>query len=173
MRKTLLLTIVFGLLAAVPALSADGAALGIQGGIGEFAEVNQPYFAVGLRLPLGDREDEGVRGYWEPEVTYTDGDGGQALSLGVNLVGSLTQGVVGTYIGAGLAYHDLSYEPNPELGEGFDLDDSSLGANFHAGVDLRVSDGLTLFGQGRIDFIEGQRYDKVLGRATIGLRIHF
>ncbi len=169
MKKVLRWAMVMGILMVPSMVKAEGMALGIQGGIGEFGNDNQPYYAIGLRVPFSnDEQGNGLRGMWEPEVTYTTGDSGDDTSYGINLIGAVSQGSITTYLGGGLAVHDIKYKTT-SIGD----DGTKVGANFQAGVDLSVTDSVSLFGQGRIDFVEGQRARNVLGRATIGIRFHF
>jgi hypothetical protein len=133
----------------------------------------EPYFALSLRIPFGDRSANygssrgGFQGYLEPELGYWDGDVGSDLLLGVNIIGGMPFNAVEFFLGGGIGVHFL----DQELGIVGAEDDSSsaLGVNAQFGVDVSVNENVAVFGVGRFDLVDDDR-DELEGKAYVGLR---
>lgn len=178
---------------------AEGENREVQLGLGiglvdpEDADDAEKMFSGGVRIRIGQRNDDpvwdgdhyrgrppqdnGIRGYIEPEVQYWSGGGDRTdiddLLVGVNLVGEVPTRNADYYLGVGFGYHffDAVIRDEDDVIVQED-DDGKLGGNLHVGVDINVSDSTALFGTGRVDILEGniaERQTKVL----VGLRLKF
>lgn len=135
----------------------------------------EQYLTLSLRIPFGDRHayrgssSGGFRGYLEPELGYWDGDFASDLLFGINVVGGMPFNAVEFYVGGGIGIHFLDSDlvlPGGQDG------DEALGVNAHFGVDVSVSESVSVFGTGRFDLVDDDR-DELEGKAAVGLRFHF
>ncbi|MCP4200538.1 MAG: hypothetical protein GY769_01225 [bacterium] len=135
----------------------------------------EQYLMLNLRIPFGDRHAHGgssaggFRGYLEPELGYWDGDISSDMLLGINIVGGMPFNAVEFFIGGGIGLHFI--DSDLQLAGGDDSDEA-LGVNAHFGVDVSVSDSVSLFGMGRFDLVDDDR-DELEGKASVGLRFRF
>ncbi len=135
----------------------------------------EQYLMLNLRIPFGDRHAHGgssaggFRGYLEPELGYWDGDISSDMLLGINIVGGMPFNAVEFFIGGGIGLHFID---NDLQVAGGDDSDEALGVNAHFGVDVSVSDSVSLFGMGRFDLVDDNR-DELEGKASVGLRFRF
>jgi opacity protein-like surface antigen len=168
----------------------------IGGGIGLIepsdANITETYLMLSLRFRAGHREsdqenyrhDQGIRGYIEPELGWwkTDsadrvtlpgeGESAEDLLAGVNLIGVVPFGNVESFFGAGAGVHFI------DAGL-LDLDDpndtgskTKLGVNAQFGVDLFLTDNLSVFGTGRFDLVQDTK-DSLQTKIYLGLRGRF
>jgi len=133
----------------------------------------EPYFALSLRIPFGDRSANygtsrgGFQGYLEPEIGYWSGDAGSDTLLGVNIIGGMPFNAVEFFLGGGIGAHLIDQDFNiPGVNDG---SDTALGVNAQFGVDVSVSENLAFFGVGRFDLVDDDR-DELEGKAYVGLR---
>jgi hypothetical protein len=133
----------------------------------------EPYFALSLRIPFGDRSANygtprgGFQRYLEPELGYWDGDVGGDTLLGVNIIGGMPFNAVEFFLGGGIGVHFLDQDfdiPGVDSGS-----DNALGVNAQFGVDVSVSENVAVFGVGRFDLVDDDR-DELEGKAYVGLR---
>jgi opacity protein-like surface antigen len=162
-------------------------ALAVGVGLADVDSVAETYLTAALRIRVGQRhqDDEstdwrgrqpenGMRGYFEPEIGYWKASGkngtGSDLLLGVNLIGVVPVGAVDTYIGAGLGAHriDAQLLSNPTS----DSKQTKLGVNAQFGLDVYLTRSLSLFGTGRFDLVQDAR-KSVQAKAYLGLRARF
>lgn len=135
----------------------------------------EQYLMLNLRIPFGDRHAHGgssaggFRGYLEPELGYWDGDISSDMLLGINIVGGMPFNAVEFFIGGGIGMHFIDSDLQVAGG---DDSDEALGVNAHFGVDVSVSDSVSLFGMGRFDLVDDDR-DELEGKASVGLRFRF
>jgi hypothetical protein len=147
----------------------------VQGGVVIEDDDVEQYLMLNLRIPFGDRHahrgtsSTGFRGYLEPELGYWDGDFSSDLLLGINIVGGMPFNAVEFFVGGGIGIHFL--DSDLVLPDGEDSDDA-LGVNAHFGVDVSISESLSLFGMGRFDLVDDDR-DELEGKAAVGLRFRF
>jgi len=147
----------------------------VEGGFVVSDDDVEQYLMLNLRIPFGDRHahrgasSTGFRGYLEPELGYWDGDTGSDLLLGINIVGGMPFNAVEFYVGGGIGIHFLDSDL---VVPGGDDADEALGVNAHFGVDVSVSEGVSLFAMGRFDLVDDDR-DELEGKAAVGLRFHF
>lgn len=123
--------------------------------------------------------DSGIRGYLEPEIGYWSASGDNAddkdLLVGMNLIGVVPTRNADYFFGVGFGVHFFDgtltvVDAGQRIEQ--DLGDERLGGNLQAGVDVNISEGLALFGVGRLDILEGDRAErqtKIYG----GVRIKF
>lgn len=137
----------------------------------------EQYYAVNFRVGFGQRRSgqagrhgSGYRGYLEPEVGYWENDSQTDMLVGLNILGATPVGGVEFFVGGGIGLHFIDTTI-----EQFDINESesALGVNAQFGVDVLVSDRVSLFGAGRFDLIDGDRGDNLETKATVGLRIRF
>jgi hypothetical protein len=137
----------------------------------------EQYYAVNFRIGFGQRRSgragrhgSGYRGYLEPEVGYWENDTQSDTLLGLNILGATPVGGVEFFVGGGIGLHFIDTTI-----EQFDIDESesALGVNAQFGVDVLISDRVSLFGMGRFDLIDGDRGDNLETKATVGLRFRF
>jgi len=147
----------------------------IQGGLVVTDDDVEQYLMLNLRIPFGDKNahggssNNGFRGYLEPELGYWDGDVSSDLLLGINIVGGMSFNAVEFYVGGGIGIHFLDSDL---VVPGGDSSGEALGVNAHFGVDVSVSEGVSLFAMGRFDLVDDDR-DELEGKAAVGLRFHF
>ena len=136
----------------------------------------EPYFALSLRIPFGDRTANygssrgGFQGYLEPEIGYWDGDIGSDMLLGVNIIGGMPFNAVEFFLGGGIGVHFLDQDLSVLGVE--DKSSNALGVNAQFGVDVSVNENVALFGVGRFDLVDDDR-DELEGKAYVGLRFRF
>jgi hypothetical protein len=137
----------------------------------------EQYYAVNFRVGFGQRRSaragrhgSGYRGYLEPEVGYWENDSQTDMLLGLNILGATPIGGVEFFVGGGIGLHFIDTTI-----EQFDIDESesALGVNAQFGVDVLISDRVSLFGMGRFDLIDGDRGDNLETKAAVGLRFRF
>ena len=162
----------------------DRFALGVGIGLVKPANQTETYYMASLRIRTsgrrngeGDRGDQGITGYLEPEVGYwtssdTDGLGkGSDLLLGVNLIGVIPLGAVDSFFGVGAGVHsiDATLLANSSGKTG---NETKFGANAQFGIDLYINRKLSAFGTGRFDLVQGAA-DQVQSKVYLGLRARF
>ncbi len=133
------------------------------------------YLTVNLRIPFGGRNAKsgsgsaGFGGYLEPELAYWDDDFSSDLLVGINIVGAMQFNAVEFFTGGGIGLHFL--DSNVAVPGGDDSDEA-LGINAHFGVDVSVSESVSLFGMGRFDLVDDDR-NEIETKAAVGLRFRF
>jgi len=160
-------------------------ALGIGIGLVETGEAVaddvENYLTANLRIRIGqDRRhgtsrDGGFRGYLEPEIAYWEASGAGLdvtdLLLGVNLIGVIPFNAVDFFSGVGIGVHmndsDLTID-----GVSTGDDETALGLNAQFGLDVHLSDNVSLFGTGRFDVVDDVGGD-FQGKVYVGLRFGF
>jgi hypothetical protein len=157
-------------------------AFGVGLGLVEAGQTEN-YFTAALRIRVGRDEDDkagrsrggGFQGYVEPEVGYWESSDdrveGSDLLLGVNLIGAVPFSRAESFIGVGVGAHFIDsqvLENNPAL----DDSETKIGANAQFGIDLRLTRGLSAFGTGRFDLVQGSA-DNVQTKIYLGLRARF
>jgi hypothetical protein len=194
------LVVAAGLLLSSPAFAQDRAdddrqdgqdsrakenlALAVGVGLADVDSTAETYLSAALRIRIGGgrqenestdwrgkQPDNGMRGYFEPEVGYwkasgTNGNGSDLL-LGINIIGVVPVGAVDTYIGAGIGAHRLDADllDNPTSSS----KQTKLGVNAQFGLDVYLARALSLFGTGRFDIVQDAR-KSVQAKAFLGLR---
>lgn len=166
---------------------AERFALALGVGMVDAGPGTAPYLSAAFRIRLGgEGEAEGVAAYIEPEIGYWEDDSSRGpvatkqsdLLLGVNIVGAMELARVEYFIGAGIGIHFLGADVSLG-GVSIDEDDEALGVNVHFGVDVDLTDSLSLFGVGRFDIIDDDRdettvlVEDVQGKGYLGLRFRF
>lgn len=165
-------------------------ALSLGAGIVEPDGGGEVYYHGAFRFQVGDRAERRQQGddwryasrgdveaHIEPEVGYWERDENgfseSDLSVGVNAIGVVPGRAVDYFFGVGLGLHFLNTRIDAAPGrDELDESDSHVGGNFQVGLDVHVSEGLSLFGTGRFDVIEG--LDETLqGKVYMGLRFRF
>jgi len=141
----------------------------------------EPYYTLSLRFAFGDRDahrgpgNQGFRGYLEPELGYweTSNPVGSSsdLLLGLNIIGALPVNAVEMFVGGGLGIHFLDGTVNSG-GINVDQSDEALGANAQFGIDVAITERVSVFGVGRFDLVDDDR-DELEGKAFIGFRLRF
>ena len=117
----------------------------------------------------------GIRGYLEAEIglweVSENGIDFEDQHIGLNLVGVVPTRAADFFMGVGFGLHftdgSLLNDPSAE-----DFDDTRLGGNLQVGVDINVSQTVSVFGVGRLDILQDNPFDrqtKVWG----GLRFQF
>lgn len=163
--------------------------LGLGAGVVDTEIGGEIYYTAALRFALSD-DDRGsgrrrqganreMQAFLEPEVGYWESSDenrkASDLSAGLNAVGVIPGARVDYLLGIGGAVHFIDSTVTTTNG-GVQVqrrtDDTHLGGNFHFGLDLRMSDTVSVFGVGRVDLIEGTE-DTVQGKVYFGLRLHF
>jgi len=156
-------------------------ALAVGAGLVEPTNQTETYLMAALRIRVGGgrnearSQDEGIRGYIEPEVGYwetsEEGLSGSDLLAGINLVGVVPFNAVDTFygVGAGVHFLDAQLLDNDPTAEG---SETKLGLNAHFGIDIRMTRSLSAFGVGRFDLIQGSR-DTIQSKVYLGLRGRF
>jgi hypothetical protein len=165
----------------------DRFALGVGIGLVKPTNQTETYYMASLRIRTsgrgnsgrneGERGDQGITGYLEPEVGYwtsSDSGGlgkGSDLLLGVNLIGVIPLGSVDSFIGVGAGVHslDASLLANSSGKTG---NQTKFGANAQFGLDLYINRKLSAFGTGRFDLVQGAA-DEVQSKVYLGLRARF
>jgi hypothetical protein len=182
MKRWLTLSLVlggslFGFQAAVADDDDNGGSGGFGLGIGlvnldnvlAVADDVELYYTANYRFAVGEERETGGgwQGYLEPEVGYWDGDLASDLLVGVNFVGVLPYGGVDFFVGAGPAIHFLDSDVtvnNVTVSES----EEAFGVNAHFGVDVHLSDSVSVFGTGRFDIVDDT--ESLEARAFVGLR---
>ena len=162
----------------------DRFALGVGIGLVKPANQTETYYMASLRIRTsgrgngeGERGDQGITGYLEPEVGYwtsSDSDGlgkGRDLLLGVNLIGVVPLGSVDSFFGVGAGVHSVDASLL-ENGSGKTGKETKFGANAQFGIDLYINRKLSAFGTGRFDLVLGAA-DEVQSKVYLGLRARF
>lgn len=162
----------------------DRFALGVGIGLVEPLNEVETYYMASLRIRVsgrggdsegGDRGDQGITGYLEPEIGYwkstADGIDGSDLLLGVNLVGVVPLGAVDSFFGVGAGVHSIDQSLQENSAE-FSGSNTKFGANAQFGLDLYITRKLSAFGTGRFDLVQGSK-DRVQTKVYLGLRGRF
>ncbi|HEX4962855.1 MAG TPA: hypothetical protein VF173_18610 [Thermoanaerobaculia bacterium] len=163
----------------------DRFAFGIGAGLVEPSGGVENYYMAALRIRVSGRDDEGgrrratgdegVTGYLEPEVGYWKASGnhgkGSDTLLGVNLIGVVPFGSVDSFFGVGAALHSTDkslIEDDPTLTG----TESKFGADAQFGIDIYLTNKLSVFGTGRFDLVQGAQ-SRVQSKVYLGLRARF
>jgi len=168
-------------------------AFSVGAGIVEPDSAGELYYTAAFRIGLfhtdkrrNDVDDDDwrysgrgdIEAYLEPEVGYWErNDNGlqeSDFSGGVNAIGVVPGRAVDYFFGVGLGFHLLDSELRPAgaRGVGVSTSDTVLGGNFQVGLDIHLSDGVSLFGTGRFDVLENVD-DTLQGKVYMGLRFKF
>jgi len=157
-------------------------ALGIGIGLVEtgenIADDVENYITATLRIRIGDESSHGgggeggFRGYIEPEIGYWEAseagfDATDAL-LGVNLIGVVPYNAVDFFIGAGIGVHFNDSDINVG-GVSTSSDDTALGLNAQFGLDVHLTENVSIFGVGRFDIVDDVAGD-FQGKVYVGVR---
>ncbi len=139
----------------------------------------EQYLTAHLRIAFGDPSAHtgarrGLRGYLEPEVGVWDGDFRSDTMIGVNVIGSIPFNAVDFFVGAGIGLHMLEQDAfTNSAGESVPgSDDDAIGVNAQFGVDVHLSETVTVFGTGRFDIIDDSS-DSLEAKVYLGLRFLF
>jgi hypothetical protein len=141
-----------------------------------FEDDVEPYLMASFRIRMGKNsaKQKGMRGYLEPEIGYwnrdSNGNSSSDLLIGLNVVGVQPLGAVDFFVGGGLGVHFLDQDlviDDDSISESA----TSIGANANFGVDVHLSQKISLFAAGRFDIVE-ERND-LEAKAYMGLRIFF
>ena len=190
-------TLALVLLAVAPAAAqdrqdSDRFGLGLGFGVVEPDDAGELYYMGSFRIRLwGDDDDEDrdeddwryasrgdIEAYIEPEIGYWEADGGRSsesdLLLGVNGIGVVPGRTVDYFFGVGLGYHflDRDIRSPGDVRRAVDDSDEVFGGNFQVGLDIHLSDAVSLFGAGRFDILEDID-DTLQGKVYMGLRFTF
>lgn len=166
-------------------------AFGVGAGIVEPDDEGELYYTAGLRIGLfrsekkrSDVDDDDwrysgrgdIEAYLEPEVGYWKRDDRGVeesdFSAGVNAIGVVPGRAVDYFFGVGLGFHLLDGEVvNSDERPGFGVtgDETVFGGNFQVGLDIHLSETVSLFGTGRFDILEDVD-DTLQGKVYMGLR---
>lgn len=163
-------------------------ALALGAGVVEPGGQGELYYSGGLRFRLGKDEHRqqgddwryagrrDVQAYIEPEVGYWSRDdqglSESDLSVGVNGIGVVPGRIVDYFFGVGLGLHAIDTKIKANGVTTFDESDTKFGGNFQVGLDIHMTDSVSLFGTGRFDIIEGLD-DTLQGKVYAGLRFRF
>lgn len=163
-------------------------ALSLGAGIVEPDGGGEIYYHGAFRIQVSDEDERGeddwryasrgdIEAHVEPEVGYWERDevgfSESDLSVGVNAIGVVPGRAVDYFFGVGLGVHFLDSQIDAAPGRAqIDESDTHFGGNFQVGLDVHLSPGLSLFGTGRFDVVEG--LDETLqGKVYMGLRFRF
>jgi hypothetical protein len=123
--------------------------------------------------------NEGIRGYLEPEVGYwarsanNPGEFDQKdLLVGINLIGVVPTRNADFFFGAGFGLHFTDSDFLNDLGILDNDSQSRLGGNVQFGVDVNLSRSLAVFGLGRLDILQDRPNDRQT-KVQVGLRFKF
>jgi hypothetical protein len=107
-------------------------------------------------------------GYWkDSELVPYESD----LLLGVNIIGVLPTRAVDLFFGGGVGVHFIG--ESDLLAEGESVEGGArIGANIQFGVDMNVTDPVSVFALGRYDLLEGEIVD-YQAKILIGARFRF
>lgn len=139
----------------------------------------ESYLTASLRIAFGDTSAHrggrgGLQGYLEPEIGIWDGDQASDTLLGINVIGSIPFNAVDFFVGAGAAIHML--ETDAFIDANGDTvastDDDAFGVNAQFGVDVHLSENITVFGTGRFDIVDDSS-DSLQAKVYLGLRFGF
>jgi sulfur carrier protein ThiS len=139
----------------------------------------EDYLTAHLRIAFGDQSAHrggrrGLRGYLEPEIGVWDGEQSSDTLLGVNIIGSIPFNAVDFFVGAGIGMHMLETEAFV-AGDGTVVpasDDDAVGVNAQFGIDIHLTESVTVFGTGRFDIIDDSS-DSLEAKVYLGLRFGF
>jgi thiamine biosynthesis protein ThiS len=163
---------------------ADRFGLGIAVGLvnldEEFlADDVEQYYTVHLRIAFGDANAHrggrrGLRGYLEPEIGMWDGARSRDTMIGVNIIGSIPFNAVDFFVGAGAGIHMLETDAftNSDGVTVAATDDDAFGVNAQFGVDVHLTENVTVFGTGRFDIVDDSS-DSLEAKVYLGLRFGF
>jgi len=193
MKVVFAAAVVVPLLAAVPVWAqddddpedydryADNYGLGIGAGLVNPGGEVEPYLTAAFRIRLGDHDRSyedlrrgGMQAFIEPEIGYWEHDSNNTdLLLGVNLLGVTPGGWANYTWGAGVGIHFVDFVRRDPISL-TDIDESEerLGLNAQVGLDVPVSDSVSIFGVGRWDLVEGAT-EEVQEKIYLGLRFGF
>jgi hypothetical protein len=166
--------------------SRQNLALAVGVGLADINSVAESYLMASLRIRVGGRHaestpdwrgrqpDNGMRGYFEPEVGYWKATGkngtGKDTLVGVNLIGVAPLGSVDTFFGAGVGFHSIDamllHDPTKTGNQ------SKIGVNAQFGLDVYLTRSLSLFGTGRFDIVQDAKQN-VQSKVYLGIRARF
>ncbi|MDH3404058.1 MAG: sulfur carrier protein ThiS [Acidobacteriota bacterium] len=148
----------------------------------------ETYLTVHLRIAFGDPRAHrgsrpGLRGYLEPEIGYWQSDTASDTLLGINIIGSFPFNALDFFVGAGAGIHMLETDAVVVDGDLVQAasDDTAFGVNAQFGVDVHLTETVTVFGTGRFDIIDsadkdqpGRGFsDSLEAKVYLGLRFRF
>lgn len=163
-----------------PAVADDDDENGLSFGLGfglvnideeEISDDVENYYLLNLRVPVGDdegRSSQAWSGHLEPEVGYWEGDNGEDLLAGVNLVGVVPMSGADFFVGGGIGLHFVDVDVVVDGQRISSNSEESIGVNAQFGVDVQVGDNVSLFGAGRFDLVEDA--DALQAKAYVGVR---
>jgi thiamine biosynthesis protein ThiS len=139
----------------------------------------EQYYTAHLRIAFGDANAHrggrrGLRGYLEPEIGMWDGKTGSDTMVGVNIIGSIPFNAVDFFVGAGAGIHMLKADAYT-TSDGVAVpssDDDAFGVNAQFGVDVHLTESVTVFGTGRFDIVDDSS-DSLEAKVYLGLRFGF
>ena len=138
----------------------------------------ETYLTAHLRIAFGDTTAHkggrrGLRGYLEPEIGIWESDISSDTLIGINIIGSIPFNAVDFFVGAGAGIHMLETDPIIVDGEQIaGTDDDAFGVNAQFGVDVHISEDVTVFGTGRFDIVDDSS-DSLEAKVYLGLRFAF
>ena len=94
--------------------------------------------------------------------------------IGVNIIGSIPFNAVDFFVGAGAAIHMLETDAFTDS-DGMTVaatDDDAFGVNAQFGVDVHLTENVTVFGTGRFDIVDDSS-DSLEAKVYLGLRFGF
>lgn len=143
----------------------------------------EQYLTAHLRIAFGDTRAHrggrrGLRGYLEPEIGVWDGATKSDTMIGVNVIGSIPFNAVDFFVGAGVGLHMLEQDA---VGSIPASDEDAIGVNAQFGVDVHLTETVTVFGTGRFDIIDDSSdsntgstsSDSLEAKVYLGLRFLF
>jgi hypothetical protein len=158
-------------------------ALGLGAGIVQPDAQSETYWSANLRRHLGQRSERGasasatgLRAYLEGEVGYWKGETASTkdkdLLLGVNLIGAVPTPIVDLYLGVGFGAHFVD-EAFLEGDTRIDRSKTRFGGNAQFGVEVKASERVGIFGNGRLDFLSGSTRNRQYNKIWGGVRFYF
>ncbi len=160
-------------------------ALGLGAGIVQPDTQSETYWSANLRRRLGQRGERtsvtsssstGLHAYVEGEVGYWKGETATSkdkdLLIGANLIGEVPTKVVSLYLGVGFGVHFVDEEYFVDAVH-VDHSDTRFGGNAQFGVEVKASDRVGIFGNGRLDFLSGSTRNRQYNKIWGGLRFYF
>ncbi len=185
----LLATLVPGTADAQKSDEIDRFAFGIGVGLVDLSDSfdddsTETYLHAQFRILLGDknatRDEKTVVAYLEPEIGYWNAnyrvpltgvnfaDGDQTdLMVGLNIIGVVPFNRVDYFIGAGLSIHN--FDSGGDVSAVQIDDDETFGVNIQTGIDVHLSESISVYGLLRLDLVE----DVVEEQTKIALGVRF
>jgi opacity protein-like surface antigen len=158
--------------------------LGLGAGIVQPDIQSETYWSANLRRQLGPRTERGdatapnsgLKAFLEGEVGYWKGEAATTkdkdLLVGLNLIGAVPTKVVDLYLGVGFGAHfvDETFTVGSQV---VDQSETRFGGNAQFGVEVKATEHVGVFGNGRLDFLSGSNRNRQYNKIWGGIRFHF